>query len=440
MKASCLRGSSTKAPPMSKAKLALILASLALPLCGCVVDEARTEALREEREAAPPTLPSDPIASPVMQGTTASRVSVAIEALGSVSYDGIQVPLVSPDGRFIAAQDAPAPPRATRFATSVEGDVAGSRNATVSISPLNADVIGFRPRAEVFDLEAPILLGRDSNLEGVLIESPRPDGSRWIGVAEWSERDARVRWIVQDQSVSAHAVFGPSDGLLYSRRRVGESRFELVLRDRDNQERTISLPDASLVYPLMAPDLEHATCLAVRPSGAISLLLIDLTASSGDSLGRVLRRFDLAASGGMAGAAQIVAASQSAILGVGTGDAMSSSRGLDTAPPLGPIFFHPAMDRCAAVDTARRTLVALAPKSVAAVDAGDGRALCSTPEGLVLWTPGPQAGRGTATRVLSEDYLPRRTASTDRAFVLFAPVRRSATELSVFGMVPAEAP
>ena len=425
---------------MWRVRLATISLCVITALGGCVVDETRTEALREQREAAPPTLPSNPIASPIMQGTTASRVSVAIEALGSVSYDGIQVPLVSPDGRFIAAQDAPAPPRTSRLALDSAGDSTDLTSATVSISPLEADVIGYRPRVEVFDLAAPILLGRDSNDEGVLVESPRPDGSRWIGVAEWSEQDARLRWLVRDQSVAAHAVFGSSGSLLYSRRPIGGDQFELVLRDRDGQERALTLPDASLVYPLMAPDLRHATCLAIRPSGAISLLLFDLSTGTGESLGRVVRRFDLAGSGGMAGAAQIVAASQSAVPGVGPADAMAAARGSDTAPPLGPIFFHPAMDRCAAVDATRRTLVALAPRSVAAVDAGDGRALCSTPEGLVLWTPGPQAGRGTSTRVLSEDYLPRRTATSARAFVLFAPMRRSATDLSVFGMVPAEAP
>ncbi|MEQ9094835.1 MAG: hypothetical protein RIE32_01075 [Phycisphaerales bacterium] len=418
---------------------AILLSLLAASTAGCVVDEQRTEALREERDNAPPTLPADPIARPVISGTTASRVSVSVESLGTIAYDGLSVPMVSPDGQFLATQDSPAPPRDQRLATSGVS-LSRGEHATVSIAPLKPGVGGFRTSVEVFDLETPILLGRDTDVEGVLVESPRPDGTRWIGIARWSEDAAGVRWLVRDDSVSAHAVFAGNGALLYCRRGAGEQRFSLVWRGRDGERRRLSLPDADLVFPLLAPDQRYATCLAVRDGGAIDILLIDLTTRSGGDVGRVVRRWELAASGGIPGAAQIVAASQSAVQGLSASDALDDSAVAPTEASLGPIFFHPAMDRCAAVDTSRRSLVAMAPKSVAAVDAGDGRALCSTPDGLVLWTPGPQAGRGTATRVLSEDYLPRRTASVARPFVLFAPMRRSATDLMVFGMAPASAP
>lgn len=417
-----------------------ILLAAAL-LGGCVVDEPRTEALRHEREAAPPALPSNPVASPVISGTTASRVAVAIESLGTVEYDGLSVPLASPDARFVAAQSVPTPPREQRLAIDVTRPSIAGSNATVSISPLAPGVSGLRPVLEVFDLEAPIVLGRDTSVEGVLVESPRPDGSRWIGLARWpadaSDSDARVTWLVRDRAVSAHAVFAAAGSVLYSRRAIGEDRFDLVWQARDGERRTLSMPDASLVYPLMAPDLRHATCLALDDRGAIALLLIDLSTGGNGAIGRVVRRFDLASSGGMEGASQIIAASQNAVHGLSASDALGNSGRGPTEPLLGPIFFHPAMDRCAAIDASRRRLVALAPESVAAVDAGDGRALCSTPDGLVLWTPGPQAGRGTVTRVLSEDYLPRRTASNDRPFVLMAPTRRSPTTLRIFGMAPA---
>lgn len=423
----------------TRASATFLLVACAL-VGGCVVDEPRTEALRRERDAAPPTLPSDPIASPVISGTTASRVAVAIESLGTVEYDGLSVPLVSPDGRFVAAQSVPAPPREQRLAIDVPRPSVAGSNSTVSIGPLTPGVGGLRPVLEVFDLEAPMLLGRDTSTDGVLVESPRPDGSRWIGLAQWptdgNDADARVTWLVRDRVIAAHAIFADGGALLYSRRKIGQDRFDLVLQARDGERRTLSMPDASLVYPLMAPDLRHATCLALGDRGAIALLLIDLSTGGNGALGRVVRRFDLTSSGGMEGAAQIVAASQSTVHGLSRSDALSETSPAATEPLLGPIFFHPAMDRCAAIDATRRRLVALAPESVAAVDAGDGRALCSTPDGLVLWTPGPQAGRGTVTRVLSEDYLPRRAASNDRPFVLFAPTRRSPTTLRIFGMAP----
>lgn len=410
-----------------------------LALGGCVVDDERTDALREERESAPPTLPQDPIARPVISGTTASRVSVSIESMGTLAYDGLTVPLVSPDGRFAATQDHPSPSRAARLALAEGQGSESSQHATVSVSPLTPGVGGVRPSIEFFDLEAPVVLGRDADVEGVLVESPRPDGSRWIGLAQWSESGGGIRWLVRDGTVSAHAVLAEGGAMLYSRRSKAGSRFTLVHRTSDGNQRTLAMPDADLVFPLVAPDRRHVTCLAVSDSGAIDLLLIDLSTATGADLGRVVRRWDLASSGGIVGASQIVAASQSSVRGVSQADAVSDVAATPTQASLGPIIFHPSMDRCAAVDASRRTLVALAPKSVAAVDAGDGRAICSTPNGLVLWTPGPQAGRGTATRVLSEDYLPRRTASMERPFVLFAPMRRSATDLMVFGMAPASA-
>jgi hypothetical protein len=412
--------------------------------CACVVDEGRTRELRDERSRSGTELPGDPIARPVHGGTSASRVTVTVEAMGSIEYDGLSVPVVSPDGRFVAAQSTPAPPTEQRLAIDAVRATRGEPNATVSISPVTPGVGGMRTSVEVFDLDAPVLLGRDSDAQGVLVESPRPDGSRWIGVASWSAEGAQVRWLVRDRSVAAHAVFADAGALLYSRRAVGGARFSLVWRDGEGEERALSMPDVDLVFPLLAPDRRHATCLAVADNGTIALLLIDLStgygSGAGGSIGRVVRRFELASSGGIGGAAQIVAASQSAVRGAAMGDALSGGASEPTEASLGPIVFHPAMDRCAAVDTSRRTLVALAPKSVAAVDAGDGRALCSTPEGLVLWTPGPQAGRGTATRVLSEDYLPRRTASAARPFILLAPTRRSPTSMRLFGMAPTEAP
>lgn len=428
-----------------------VVLPLALAAGGCVVDEGRTQELRDqrdERSRAVPELPEDPLARPVLGGTSGSRVTVAVDAMGSVAYDGLSVPMVSPDGRFIAAQDAPAPPREQRLAIDVPRPTPTGSYATVSISPLTSGIGGVQPRVEVFDLNAPILLGRDASPEGVLVESPRPDGSRWIGIAGWSdgrsEGAAQIRWLVRTDAVAAHAVFADAGAILYAKRTGPGSRSTLVHRQRDGTERTLVLPDADLVFPLVAPDRRHATCLAVGDGGTITLLLIDLTTGGGttpgNEIGAIVRRFDLASSGGIDGAAQIVAASQSAVHGLSASDALSGTTATPTESALGPIFFHPGMDRCAAIDASRRTLVALAPKSVAAVDAGDGRALCSTPDGLVLWTPGPQAGRGTETRVLSEDYLPRRTASAERPFVLLAPTRRSATSLMAFGMAPTEAP
>ncbi|MEO1007991.1 MAG: hypothetical protein AAFX79_05460 [Planctomycetota bacterium] len=388
-----------------RAPAVLAGAAAVMALAGCVTE--RADAPGGSRNP----IFDRPIARPVLGGTDVSRIVVALSGLGTIPYDGVTLPLISPDGRSAATQLPPAAPRSLRIgAPGADGDASSS----VAIIELGPDGV----QQEVFDANAPILLGRDADTLGFLVESPRPDGSRWIGRASWT--GGGITWIERGPAVHAHAVLGPAGSVLYGERPVGDGRFELVRRDRDGTKRALRLPGADLVYPLMAPDGRHATCLAVRPD-SIQIVLIDLSASSDRSLGRIVRRFDLSGRGSLAGAEQIVAASAS---GASAGEA------------LGPMVFHPATKRVVAVNAARRTLVSLAPNGVAAVGAGGGRALCATPDGLVLWTPtGQNAGR--ASRVLAEDYIPRRTASVDRPYVLLSPLPTSPTDFRVFAMKPA---
>jgi len=400
----------------SRRSTARALALAVALVAGCVTERADQP---KGRDGTPPAAAGElgfggPIANPVLSGTSVSRVTFALSELGVAPYDGVAVPLVSPDGSLAATQLPPAPPR--RLSVAAPGaDPAradGASVAIVALAPNGAATV----RQEVFDARGAILLGRDAAADGFLIESPRPDGSRWIGLASWA--DGSVRWLVRGPAVAAHAVFGPAGSLLYSRRPVGGGRFELVRLDGGGRERTLSLPGADVVYPLLAPGGRYATALASSERG-LRLVLIDLRAAGERRAGQIVRRFPLAGVGSLEGAAQVVAASQSASPGTPQAN-------------LGPIVYHPAMRRCVAVDVQRRTLLPLASGSVAAADAGAGRALCATPDGLVLWAS--RDGREGTSRVLADDYLPRRTGLVDRPFVLFTPVAGASTELRVFGL------
>ncbi|MFN5946280.1 MAG: hypothetical protein ACK46I_14475, partial [Phycisphaerae bacterium] len=56
-----------------------------------------------------PPLPDGEIARRADSPTLTSRVQVAVVPLGVISYDGQTLPLVSPDGRFIAVQQGQPP-------------------------------------------------------------------------------------------------------------------------------------------------------------------------------------------------------------------------------------------------------------------------------------------------------------------------------------------
>jgi hypothetical protein len=170
----------------------------------------------------------DPVENP--RGVSYSGwLKVAVQPLGSVPYDRMTLPLVSPDGRWLAVQTGVAP----RWPTILAEPGASLPMLTrVEIYALDR-----RDEIQPFDLKAPVmvtqvaemaLLGRSCDEEGFLIESPREDGSRWIGKVAWA--DASVRWLVDGPHVNAFAALGPEGQLAWSRRAVEAQHYDLMVR------------------------------------------------------------------------------------------------------------------------------------------------------------------------------------------------------------------
>ena len=91
-------------------------ALILLSLCACVVEESSSSRsmVRTRPEASgngEPGLLDQPIATRV-QGRT-SAVVAAVQPRGAIPYDNMTLPIVSPDGRFIATQVGLAPSWAT---------------------------------------------------------------------------------------------------------------------------------------------------------------------------------------------------------------------------------------------------------------------------------------------------------------------------------------
>jgi hypothetical protein len=152
-----------------------------------------------------------------------SHYQAVIQPLGVVDYDNLTLPMVSPDGKYVATPVG-APP--TLDALLAEPDASIPYESGIEIyrlEPNRGDDLAFVAR-----INPPALLGRACDSDGFLIEMMREDGSRHIGMAAWAT--GAITWLVQDASVNAHATLGPQGQLAWCRRSVNSEHFDLVVQ------------------------------------------------------------------------------------------------------------------------------------------------------------------------------------------------------------------
>ncbi|MGE3109885.1 MAG: hypothetical protein AB7G11_16170 [Phycisphaerales bacterium] len=201
------------------------------------------------------TLPDGPVARPAADASTFdAQATVTILDLGMIPSDGQVLPLVSPDGRFVAAQYAQPPNWTILLASGDQRPAIGTRLAAYSVDP---GAIAPKSAASPSLLSAVAwstalpegaVLGRSADNAGFLIESPRTDGSRWIAHVSWLSGD--VRWLVRDTDVNSAAVLGPAGELAFSRRPIGANRRVVVARQPgSNVDLVLDDPSASLSFP-----------------------------------------------------------------------------------------------------------------------------------------------------------------------------------------------
>lgn len=342
-------------------------------------------------EAGSGPLASGPIAAPARAAEVAdARVVVSVVPVGRVPFDGMTLPLVSPDGRFIASQTGPAP--------TWEAILADPAAAVLSGTTISAFAIIERPKASGGTNErsgpsiqaiawptprtAGLLLGRSCDNGGFLVESQRPGnpGARWIGRVDWVTGE--LSWLVQNDRINAFATLGPAGELIYSRFNTDRRAFDLVIRPiaavPDN-EVVVSPPGGeSLVFPLCSLDRRHVFAIEVPPGAGASLGVTAITLTSTTQRpGKVVARQTLGVEASLAAAFQCVAPMQtpwvapteSAIVGM-----LTEGVALVSARTRSVVWMDPS-----------RGLSSLAPSSASAVplatsDAGVQRA------GLLLAT------------------------------------------------------
>lgn len=152
-----------------------------------------------------------------------AAVEFGLVALGDVAWDGFTMPVVAADGRAIAVQADSVPDWATRLGTT---DAPKLRCGTVEIHPIEVDGLG-APRSSGPDL----LLGRcwiEGDGGGPIVEGPRPNGSRWLGVL--SPATGEIHWMLEDDATNAGAwsvVDGDRVVMAWCRRGPGASAWSL---------------------------------------------------------------------------------------------------------------------------------------------------------------------------------------------------------------------
>lgn len=150
-------------------------------------------------------------------------IRLGVRALGRIASDELSLPLVRRDGRRIAVQ----------YGFSPEWDAVlalpgASPAVTTRIEILAIDDHAAQPRL-LTTIDEPVLIGRSSNERGFLVESLRPNGARWIGLADWDT--GRIDWLVQDDArVAAFGSLGPDEMLAWSSRPIDAERFDLMVR------------------------------------------------------------------------------------------------------------------------------------------------------------------------------------------------------------------
>ena len=278
----------------------IAIAFLALGCAGRATDPARpaegprAPIPRPERVSDVPA-PGSPSGRPLVD----SSLRLDLRPLGSIPTDGFTLPLLSPNGRFLAVQTGTPPDAATALARPGQRVPRASRVALYRI-----DARGF---ARLGETDGGFVLGRSADDNGFLIESPRPDGSRWIGRIAWgtptSTQGYEPEWLVQDGGVNAFAALGPEGSLVWCRRDTRAREFDLLVRRGAS---TIRLPCDGLrsyVFPSFDADGSRVFMLVLR-DGIVELGSVDPT--SEDAMRQSLVRAFISDRADDATAAQMV--------------------------------------------------------------------------------------------------------------------------------------
>lgn len=381
-----------------------------------------------------PTLPTGAVARPASTATTVqSAVRVAIQPLGHIDFDRQILPQVAPNGHAIASQVGEAPDWPTMLA-----------EPGASIPRTRITALKINDDGKLMPIVWPsstngMLLGRSADTRGVLVESPRADGSRWIGVLPWATGE--VDWLITTQQVNAHAII-VGNTLAWCQRDIGEAHWTIRVRDLTTGAEAAIQSNASLAFPLITPDERTVLALAVGEERLRLQSHAIERSSRGIRLGGLKARIDLGIGG-----EGLIRAYQTMLPAQATPQRSTTTAAANQSSLAGSLvlIYHPGIAAMALIDAERGEFTPLAPQSIAGALNLDEQGqlvgvFLTTPRGLehqpILAAPrGRRLGdTGPTTRVLSETYVPRLLNHPTLPYLLLGPSPRQPGRLTMVGM------
>ena len=295
-----------------------------------------------------------------------------------------------------------------------------------------------QPLAEVAPAESPpmgVILGRSADSTGFLVEWPRPDGSRWVGKMNWVNQ--QIAWLTRDNDVNAHATLTRDGTVIWSHRRFGDQRFELLIKGKSGQTAVFSDPNLSLMFPTIGDDPTLVFAFALSEKGGMDWLAIRIATSGGQAaFGSVVSRRLVSNLADAALAFQMIAASQTPPVAPAT-------------PPVGLAFYNPSLGRMVEWDTRTGQLSVMPERSVAAVRVpglAQGGYFVTTEKGLAfsadpeprLSPEGSLRPRPSAAPLFDLPNIARATLTPEWPLIMVGPIRDSAEpRLAVIAASPA---
>lgn len=372
--------------------------------------------------AARAALPDGPLATPAAQArTTISKVQVAVLPIGFVEYDGLTLPLVSPDGRFLVS----------RIGTAPEWPAMLAAAGAAAPPPGSFRIFGIGDKAlEPIDSSAAntedCVLGRDCDSQGFLVERMNADGSRSIGKVPWISAGDEVRWLVESTHVNAHAVlFG--GGLLFVRREIDSASWSLVYWSDAGAEVVRAATGGTYTMPLQTNDAGLVWALRTTAAGTE----LEAIRFADGAFGRTLSRTLLTASTTPAASFQLSASTSN-------GSVLDAKSG----PPLAILSTRENGVVAINLDSGRATLICKGAIAVTPVSTSGMRGyICTKDEGLVYVPEDaatqPSTGRAMArtdARLLNSPYIVRATSAEAAPFILLGPALNAPDRMEVLKM------
>lgn len=359
------------------------------------------------------------VRQPENQRITSSHIVIGVQPLGRVPFDAQVLPLISPDGNFLATQTGDAPDWPTLLA-----EKGATPNLTTKIRIFD---ISQRPPREITPdqpLPLSLLLGRSTDDRGFLVESPRPNGSRSIGRVDW--RTGKLTWLIQSARVNAFATWNTRGDLAWmSRAEDGPTKLHVRFTTGDEDEET-QPANVTRVYPAFTNDPD-------------TLYLLELTDAGIDAAARTITGSNL----GPTIARRRVTTTPDPFLAY---QSLASVASPVHAPDADSRFaFHnTARGRITLFDPVTSELTPAADRSIASAPIHDGAApglMLTTPKGLIYQRITENGELREPTRMLAEDHVPRATNSDRFPAILIAPADGEPTQLSLTRIfLPEDAP